>query len=481
MAKRTKRPYREKYNEKPSPMIRTIVMEHKGFSPKIKSIGNSEFQVFPAVLLVEGVHQGVGTDPVYYPPASLQAVASMWNNIPVTIGHPVDSFGNHIMVNHDGSIQQQWAVGHVMGCCFEDGKLKAEVWIDQSKVNKLAPGLIEFLQNGGQLEVSTGLLSLDDGQAGCWNEEDYTASVMEIVPDHFALLPGGQGACSWDDGCGIRWNASKQHKIIFHADLQQTVDKVRVLVDSMDVFQNEDWTKMNFVRAVYSNYFVYQEKIKQPGGTVEEKMLKQRYSLDTDSNIVLEGEPEEVVEKITYKIKANKEESKMAKKKNEQKCCEKRVDALIANESNGFVEGDKEWLSIMNEEQIEKLEAVEIVEKEVEVVKEVENTSEESPTDLAGWLKTVPGEIQSVVNSGLRELDNKRASIIGKITGNEKNSFTEDQLKEMDISMLESISALLPSEKAPNFEVRHPAGVVVNEGEEPYIPVTLSDTLGKTQ
>lgn len=479
------------FNEKPRPAtMRTVALSATSFEPTIRRIGNQEYQVFPAVLLVEGVHHGVGSDPVYYPPSTLEATAPFWNNIPVTIGHPVNKVGEHIMVNQDGTIMQQWAVGHVMNSRYEDGKLKAEIWIDKNKANQLAPGLLEFLQEGGQLEVSTGLLSLDDDKSGTWNSEEYTASVMEIVPDHFALLPNSKGACSWEDGCGVRWNTLKEHgTIICNAELMATMEKVRKHVDSMDEYsrQAEEWTKMNYVRAIYSDYFIYQQQTRQ-ANSMEEKLLKQRYSLDTDNNIVLEGEPEEVVEEITYKVKSNEEgnspesannpkkkENKMATKKNTEGCCEKRVDALIANENNGFVETDKEWLMGLNEDQVEKLEAVEIVEKVVEVP--APQSNESAPTTLEGWLKTVPSEIRSVVNAGMKELDNKRAAIISRITANEKNNFTEEQLKEMDMGMLESISALIPNE-SPKYDGRVPAHQQVNsEEEEAYIPVTLSDKL----
>jgi len=41
---------------------------------------------------------------------------------------------------------------------------------------------------------------------GVWNEEEYHSIVRNYRPDHLALLPGAIGACSWEDGCGIRAN-----------------------------------------------------------------------------------------------------------------------------------------------------------------------------------------------------------------------------------------------------------------------------------
>lgn len=480
--------------------LKTIRMEAQGFQPTFRRVGNVDYQVFPVVMLVEGVHQGVGSAPVYYPPSTLEASAALWNNVPVTIGHPVSTDGEHILVNHDGTIVQQWSVGHVSNVRADNGKLRAEIWLNQARVQQVAPGLLDFLQNGGQLEVSTGLLALEDGQAGTWQNEEYTSTVQEILPDHLALLPGSTGACSWSDGCGVRWNVRKEPHLIIHSvDLQGVVEKVRQTVDSMDEYdaQSEQWTRMNFVRAVYDDYFIYMER-SRTGNSISEKMVRQGYSLDTNGQIVLEGDPEEVVEEITYKRKSNEEqagadcttnntkEEKHMKRKANEECCEQRVSALIANENSPFTEEDREWLSSMNEAQIEKLETNS--EPEVEDPGEEQQTPDEPTPEqvtLESFLAGAPAPIRSVLNEGLRQLDAKRKDLIKRITGNERNRFTAQQLEGMDTAMLENMAEFIVEEapvQQPSFDFsgRVPGAIQVNqeEDEEPYVPQTLSGVLG---
>lgn len=478
--------------------LRTIQLEAQGFTPQLRRVGNVDYQVFPVVMMVEGVHQGVGSPPVYYPPTTLEASAALWNNVPVTIGHPVSTDGDHILVNHDGTIAQQWGVGHVTNVRWESGKLRGEIWLNSARVQSVAPGLLDFLRNGGQLEVSTGLLALEDGQGGTWQEEQYSSTVQEILPDHLALLPGSTGACSWSDGCGVRWNVRKEPHLIIHSvDLQGVVEKVRAKVDSMDEYddRSEQWTRMNFVRAVYDDYFVYHERTRT-GNNVGERLLKQGYSLDTSGQIVLEGDAEEVVEEISYKRKANeagaestitntKEDTGM-KRKDNTVCCEQRVSALIANENSPFTEEDREWLSTMNEAQIEKLEVNSEPEPEGD---EPEGNTPAEPTPeqvtLQSFLEGAPAEIRSVLNEGLRQLDAKRADLIERITANERNRFTSKQLAAMDTAMLENMAEFIvdpaPAQPVFDYSGRVPGAVVVNqeEDEEPYVPQTLSGVLGK--
>lgn len=166
-----------------------------------------DYQVYPCVMLVEGVHKGVGADAVYYSPEILSESAPNWNNLPVTVGHPVNLQGEHVLCNPDGTIRQEWEVGHIINARIEDGKLKADIYLNVQRVKAKAPALLQYLQNGGELQVSTGMLAGLDDSSGTWNGEEYGGAVTTIIPDHLALLPDSTGACNWDDGCGVRFNA----------------------------------------------------------------------------------------------------------------------------------------------------------------------------------------------------------------------------------------------------------------------------------
>ncbi len=478
-----------------------------------KTVGGITYQIYPVVMLVEGVHHGLGTDPVYYPPQVLQASAPHWNNMPITINHPVDASGSHVMCNTDGTIRTAWEIGLLKNVSW-DGKLKGELWIDVALANQKEPALLPFIQNGGQLEVSTGLLAADDGAPGTWNGEAYNASIQEIIPDHIALLPGSTGACSWNDGCGVRFNvtntkAPKEKNVFVNStDLMDQLDKIRNLVYAMDKYPTNGVgpSSDHYVKAVYDDYFIYKENIRNSDNETT-KWFKQMYSMDTTGNVVLQGEPVEVVEDVSYRIvtqaiNSSKEDNMAGEKAtkckdavtpaDKAKCAEATINALIANENTSFTDTDREWLAAMNEDQLGKL-VVNMEAKEVEVIKEVQvekivNVEKEAPTTLVGWLETAPPEVRSVVNAGLRELDNKRDGYMKTILAAETNKFTEPQLKGMDITVLESIVSLMPAAKVavPNYSGMGGGQQIVNNQEvteEPYIPRTLQDvfTPVKTQ
>ena len=466
-------------------------------------VGNIEYQIYPCVMLVEGVHHGIGSDPVYYNQAVLERSAAAWNNMPVTVGHPVLSDGTHVLCNHDGTIRQQFQIGHIANVRFEDGKLKADIWINTSRASSISPALLQFIENGGNLEVSTGMMALDDGTAGIWNNEEFSASIIDMMPDHLALLPNSTGACSWIDGCGVRFNTAVKNKeshiiLINSLDLMALQERIRIYIDSMDVYdRNTDQSIIiNFTRAIYSDHFIYKQRVRRPNQPEIEVLLKQEYAVDDNGELSFPTPAAEVVEEITYKPKANEgavqlantntlKEGTMAETKG-KKCCEAKINALIANDKNAFAETDREWLTSLNDAQIEKLISNDEVATEP-VKTEAPVAAPAAPVDLTGFLNSAPPEIRAVLNSGLRELDNKRANLITRIIANEQNTFKEDALKGMDVSMLESIAALIPVKPTsrPNFSGRSPGETIVNEGEGPgeeaYVPRTLEDIFATKQ
>jgi hypothetical protein len=213
---------------------------------RYERLAGVDYQIYPCVMLVEGVHQGVGSDPVYYSPGMLSESAPFWNNVPITVGHPVNIQGEHVLCNDDGTIRAQWQIGHISNVYFEDGKLKADLYINVREANRKAPELLPFLQKGGELQVSTGMLAGLDGTAGTWNGEDYVGAVKVIVPDHLALLPGGTGACSWSDGCGVRVNINEaSHKTLQEENNMAQVEQEKCCPERVTALIENEVTPFN--------------------------------------------------------------------------------------------------------------------------------------------------------------------------------------------------------------------------------------------
>lgn len=158
-----------------------------------------KYIVVPVVALVEGVHNGL-----YYSPESLERSVPGWNGVPLSINHP--QIGSQSVSANSPDVRENQTVGWFYNVVFEDGKLKGEAWIDEEKCQRLAPEILDYVNSGRPLEVSTGLWSDAAPESGTWGDEEFSGSIITMIPDHLALLPGGEGACNFDDGCGIRAN-----------------------------------------------------------------------------------------------------------------------------------------------------------------------------------------------------------------------------------------------------------------------------------
>jgi hypothetical protein len=159
--------------------------------------------VVPVTMMVEGVHNG-SHGPLLHTIAELGKFPESWNGIPVVIDHP--EVDGQIVSANDPDIIDSRTVGRVYRTHVNGNRLKAQVWLDEVKLKSICPTILERVKSGEQLEVSVGVFSDEEKTEGDWNGEIYEAKATNHCPDHLAILPTSQGACSLADGCGIRAN-----------------------------------------------------------------------------------------------------------------------------------------------------------------------------------------------------------------------------------------------------------------------------------
>lgn len=133
-----------------------------------------------------------------------ELVPESWNGVPVTVGHPVDKNGKEISANSP-TVLEQWAVGSIFNAKMSGDRLIAEAWIDVARAERIGHGaVVKAIQAGEPMDVSTGYFAMHVKEPGVYNGKAYVEKHQDIKPDHLALLPNAEGACNWNDGCGIR-------------------------------------------------------------------------------------------------------------------------------------------------------------------------------------------------------------------------------------------------------------------------------------
>lgn len=187
--------------------------------------------VSPVVLLTEGVHVGMSGRALFYPAGEIARFPGAWDGRPVASSHPMaqDEEGKAIAVsaNSPEGLQEE-SIGVLFGTWYDEAekKLRSEIWVDLERARRKDPGLLARLERGEPIEISTGLFGDDEEVGGVWNGESYVAILHNYRPDHLALLPYGVGACSWQDGCGVRTNQGGED-VKKNTDLKSPSNNVR--------------------------------------------------------------------------------------------------------------------------------------------------------------------------------------------------------------------------------------------------------------
>lgn len=493
--------------------VNKIVLNN--YSTRTAQFEGRAYIVAPVVILTEGVHCG-SAGCKFYPAEELAQLPPAWNGRPLPVLHPEAENGDPLSANSPEIIERQ-SVGYLFNIVFDNGALKGEIWVDIQKAQEISPETLAIIRAHGPLEVSTGLWSVDEMIPGQWHGEDYDSVVRGIVPDHLALLPGGEGACNINDGCGVRANQKKggEEKLVYKLKDNSRISEIRtdnkleklaykisgltkkeefritMLIDNelshsdirmslqSEVDKLDNPMKFHYVLDVFDDFFVYRVAMEKNGGS---RLYKQTYSVKENDEIEFGEEVDEVKQVVSFeKLEKGKEVNNMADKK----CCPKKVQALIDNKDTGWTEADKEMLSNMSEEQLTRLEPVvntpdenDDTKKELDALKAENKTLKANAKDpkevkFEDLLANAPAGIQESIQHGTSLFEAQKANIITQITGNENCDYTEAELKKMDFVGLQKLSKAfrvtedysVNASQVPVPDVTDEEPLVVNRGD----------------
>lgn len=421
----------------------------KGYTPLLEVINEVPHYVVPVVMMVEGVHNGSGGR-TYHSSQELSNSVELWQNIPVTIHHPVIG-EEFVSVNEDG-IKEEYVVGYISEAIMKDNKLTATLKLNCERLNEISPETVQNIQSGTIMEVSIGVFTDNEEKEGEWNGETYERIAHNHRPDHLALLPGEVGACSVKDGCGLRVNNEKEggtnvNEVTVNSEMLKHLNKegfavvpIMINQEGFSAIMNRIYGMLNsmdtqgvyyYLEEAYDGYLVYNKRTEDG----KSELYKQSYQTNADGTIELTGEPVKVTRKIEYIQVNNKKEEEMCEP------CKERVNELIAHESTHFDETDREWLEALTEDKLDKL-----VPKNMQVnvtLPSVEDAVKVIQTNAKGlddYLNILPENVRAEVNLGLATFKERKDALIASIQANtEKDTWSEDELNVMSLNTLQKL------------------------------------------
>lgn len=187
-------------------MSESVLVQAQRTGPiRTETLEGRRHKVFPATLVQEQVlNNNLGK--TFLPASEIQKSVDAWNRIPVVLRHP--SRRGMPVSARDPEVLDARRVGDVFRARFEDGALKAEVWVDMERVGALedAEDVVNRVERGEPGELSTGFATAVEETSGVHNGQPFDKTLRGVGPDHLALLIEETGACSVTDGCGLGVN-----------------------------------------------------------------------------------------------------------------------------------------------------------------------------------------------------------------------------------------------------------------------------------
>jgi len=452
---------------------------------RTETVGGKEYTIAPVVMMVTGVHNGTN-GPLYYPTEEMSQLPVVWNSKPVVVNHPQKDDGTPCSAC-DPSVLEKSGIGVLYNTSFEEGKWKAEAWLDMDRVNAVDSRIADAVNNGTMMELSTGLFTDNEEVEGEWEGEAYSAIARNYRPDHLAILPDAVGACSILDGAGFIRNqqatdTAKEGRVVYSrdetgrlscsilTDNEKSHDKLR---DDLSELLREKFNSGTdatspwaWVEAVFDDFFIYD---------YDGKLYRQDYT-STDQETVLTGEAEEVYRVVEYRTMhgdfiGNTSNNTRSNQMDKQKM----IQGLIDNEATQWTEEDHTILDNMAEDVLAKLVPNEkVAETPVKTPVEIPAPAPATNRTVAEYIADAPAEIREALQEGMTANQQQRQSLIATITANTANTFTPEQLAVMSVNDLRAVAKLAADPNAstvPNYAGQGDSPIG-NAGGEEALPLT---------
>lgn len=265
-----------------------------------------------------GAADGIVMNRRMYPGDQLAAGVQTLEGKPAPAGHPKNRAGHYISATNGEALASAWIGSYCTNARHTGGRTLVDIVINgkQAAANPKGAKLIERLDaaiNGSNtqpIHVSTGLNADFVQASGESMGKKYDTVVTNIRYDHLAILLDEQGAATPEQGVGMFLNSSGSAEEVEFVNLDLSpVDRraeglmgwVRKLLgnssdlsfDQIDMGLRQLLPDGAWVREVFPKYFVWTDG--------NDGLYKQDYSVGSDNQISLTGQPVAVIRKVEYK------------------------------------------------------------------------------------------------------------------------------------------------------------------------------------
>lgn len=414
-----------------------------------------DYLVAPCAMLGEEVLNG-SQGPIFYPKDENAKDPSSWNHMPIVVYHPSDNGTPISARNH--TVLNERKIGLLLNT-VHDGKLKTECWFDVERTKALDMRIYNAVDQGKQIETSTGL-SLDlERKEGEHNGTKYIGIAHNYRPDHLAILPDLVGAYSIKMGGGLFANAAKEPEstaLVMSKTVEKLLSNIKVeMVDNEMSFSvisrtlcdllSQKYGKPGkywdgWIEATYSDKVIFWD---------EGDLYLMGYKA-TDTAVTLEGDRVVVKRVMEYRTAdggsyvgnaaggldlttPDGAEQLMFKKKD-------HIDKLVGN---GFEEKDRAELEKLPDAVLEKIQPkAPTTNTTPPVVPPAPPPA--PPVTLNDLIGSAPVEVQEQFAEIASAHNTAKTTIIQRILAANGNTFTEADLRGMKMPQLRSISSLIP-------------------------------------
>lgn len=469
------------------------------YRPRRDELEGQSCVVVPATLLRVGVFNGSG-GPTYYSLEALNRAAALWNGVVVAAYHPVDFTGHPVRIVDSPERFSQAAVGRVFNARMEGDALKGDLWIFESRLAAINPQLLDQIMRAAPVEISTGLLPTRVGGSGNWNNQSYESELIEMFPDHLALLADRPGACSYSDGCGIRNQGGDSMSdndadtdaqsdmpigwatkaVTFMRDLfvrSMVIDNEvsltelhRKVIEALDAMDNAQY--LFVLEELFKNKAIYRAAPRPgPNTQSQEQYFIAPYTLNEDGKVVF-GEAKEVQKRTTYVALSDDTfqggDEEMDEKVDQVKSSPEEED----KKKTDGVDTDAAAPAAEAAENVPATPPAPAAVAEPAPAPAQQSAAEGSDVNaLQAFLNSAPPEVREVVADGIALQQQQKRQSIDRILKAPGNQFTEDMLANKSRKELDSIAALIPEVKTAGSYLGNAGAGVTDNANDPPLPV----------